>query len=107
MNQPLTDVVTTSSKTNPENASLIVAAGTSRGKISKYYVHVDGKFLPTDNTPLGVLDVKIHYVLDIEFESNLRQLLKFVCNYFFLIDVTNTTSQMRLINTALFTDTSK
>ena len=87
----------------PDNSPTIIGSGSSRNNIVNFYIHVDGKLLSTNNTALGALStyVKTHYVLDAEFESNWRHVLKFISKYMFDINVDTITSQMRLINTAL------
>lgn len=89
---------------NPENAPLIIACGICPNKISSYFVYIDNVFIKTKNTALDAIDryLKLHYILNIEFESNLRHMLSFIFFYIFKIgNEDKLTSQMKLIHTAL------
>lgn len=91
--------------TNPEKSPLLIVHGINRAS-GQYYIWVDNRLIKCDSPMRAIqLLIKIHFVLDICFESNIRQVLNFLTVFMFkILAGISITSEMRLLYTALQAD---
>jgi hypothetical protein len=86
----------------PENGAgpYVLGIGMTADKITRYFVVLDGKKIPTDNTPLDAFDVffKTYQVFNIDYQPSLKNYFNFFAHfvYKFALPAKKITAAMRM-----------
>lgn len=88
-----------------DDSPCIVAVGTTKSTIVSYFIAIDGKLLPIENSdPAEAFDkfFKTHFVFDTKVNDNLLPYFNFVQSFYYKLNTNfKFTTRMREIRTAL------
>ncbi|XP_063903501.1 uncharacterized protein LOC135129212 [Zophobas morio] len=95
---------TTILKERPSKQPFILAIGTSKAAISKYYVVFDEHIIPSpEQNVITAFDLcfKVHFVFNLDFEKSLEYFYKFVQNAFYNLEVKTISDRIRWLRTKM------